>query len=55
MYILQAIDYMSKWAKAILTRTNTARITVRFLRENIFSEYGMPRAIISEQDNHFDN
>ena len=37
------------------TRTIEARVVVKFLRKNIFSRYGMPRAIISDQGTHFDN
>ena len=54
-YILLAIDYVSKWVEAMLSKTTEARVVVKFLRENIFSRYGMPRAIISDQDTHFDN
>jgi len=30
-------------------------VVVKFLRENIFARYGMPRLIISDQRTHFDN
>ena len=46
-YILLAVDYVSKWVEAMLTKTTKARAVIKFLRENIFSRYGMPRAIIS--------
>jgi len=36
VYILLAVDYVSKWVEAIPTRTNGARVMVKFLRENIF-------------------
>ena len=54
-YILLAIDYVSKWVKAVPTKTTEARVVVKFLRENIFSRYGMPRAIIRDPGTHFDN
>jgi len=54
-YILLAVDYVSKWIGVMPTRTNEARVIVKFLRENIFSSYGMPRAIISDRSTHFDN
>jgi len=47
-YILLAVDYVSKWVKAVPTRINEAKVLVKFLRKNIFSRYGMPRAIISD-------
>jgi len=55
VYILLAIDYVSKWAEAILTRINEDRVVIKFLRENTFSRYDMPGAIISEQGTHFNN
>lgn len=54
-YILLCVDYVSKWVEAIPTRTNESRVVVKFLRENIFARYGMPRLIISDQGTHFDN
>jgi len=47
-YILLAIDYLPKWVEAIPSRTNEAKVVVKFLRENTFSRYGMPRAIITD-------
>jgi len=54
-YILLTVDYVSKWIEAIPTRTNDARVVIKFLRENIFARSGMPRAIISDQGTHFTN
>lgn len=36
LYILLAIDYVSKWDEAIPTRTNDATMVSRFLKKNIF-------------------
>ena len=47
-YILLDVDYVSKGIKVIPTRTNDAKVVVKFLRENIFPRFGMPRAIISD-------
>ena len=41
-YILLAVDYVSKWVEAIPSRTNDAKVVVKFLRENIFARFGMP-------------
>jgi len=54
-YILLYVDYVSKWVEAIPVRTNESKVVVKFLRENIFARYGMPRLIISNQGIHFDN
>jgi len=51
-YIVLCVDYVSKWVEAILARTNGSRVVVKFLRENIFTRYGMPRLIISDQGPH---
>jgi len=54
-YILVAVDCVSKWVEAIPTRTNDNRVVVKFLKENIFSRFGTPRAIISDNGTHFYN
>jgi len=45
---LLAVEYVSKWVEAIPSMTNKAKVIVKFLRENIFARFGMPRAIISD-------
>ena len=47
-YILVAVDYVSKWVEAVATRTNDHKVVVNFLKTNIFSKFGTPRAIISD-------
>ena len=54
-YILVAVHYVSKWVETILTRTNDNKVVVKFLKENIFSRFGTPRAIISDNETHFCN
>jgi len=54
-YILVAVDYVSKWIKAMATRTNDHKFIVKFIQANIFSRFGMPRAIISDGGKHFCN
>ena len=49
------MDYVSKWVEAVPSRTNDAEVVVKFLRENIFARFGIPRAIISDQGTHFHN
>ncbi|GJW34588.1 reverse transcriptase domain-containing protein [Tanacetum coccineum] len=49
-YILVAVDYVSKWAKAQALPTNDARVVVTFLKK-LFCHFGMPKALISYRDN----
>ena len=55
LYILLAVDYVSKWVKEIPTRTNDARVVAQFLRSHIFSRFGTPRALITDNGTHFYN
>ena len=55
LYILVAVDYVSKWVEAIACRTNDHKVVVKFLRENVFARFGTPRAIISDGGKHFCN
>ena len=54
-YILVAMDYVSKWVEAIPSTTNGNKVVIKFLKENIFSRFGTPRAIISDNGTHFCN
>ena len=54
-YILVGVDYVSKWVEAIPCKCNDHRVVLNFLKENIFSSFGVPKAIISEWGTHFCN
>jgi len=54
-YIFLTVDHVPKWVEAVPTKTTEVRVVVKFPRENIFTRYGMPRAIFSDQGTHFDN
>ena len=47
LYILLAVDYVSKWVEAIACPRNNANTVVGFLQKNILSRFGTPRTIIS--------
>ncbi|RVW77833.1 Pol polyprotein [Vitis vinifera] len=47
-YILVGVDYVSKWVEAIPCKHNDHRVVLKFLKENIFSRFGVPKAIISD-------
>ncbi|KAJ0827403.1 putative nucleotidyltransferase, Ribonuclease H [Helianthus annuus] len=55
LYILVAVDYVSKWIEAIATRTNDHSVVCKFVQSNIFSRFGIPRVIISDGGSHFKN
>ncbi|XP_012435462.1 uncharacterized protein LOC105762096 [Gossypium raimondii] len=54
VYILLAVDYVSKWVEVVALPTNDARSVTKFLHKNIFTRFGTPRAIISDKGSHFD-
>ncbi|XP_076932374.1 uncharacterized protein LOC143597880 [Bidens hawaiensis] len=55
LYILVAVDYVSKWVEAIVTRTNDHAVVCKFVQSNIFARFGIPRVIISDGGTHFKN
>ena len=55
VYILVAVDYVSKWVEAIATPKDDARVVIKFLKKNIFSRFRVPRALISDEGTHFCN
>ena len=55
LYILLAVDYVSKWVETIPTRTNDASAVAKFLRTHIFTRFGTPRALITDGGTHFFN
>ena len=55
IYILLAVDYVSKWVEAAACPKNDANTVVGFLQRNILSRFGTPRTIISDEGSHFAN
>ena len=47
-YILVGFDYVSKWVEAIPCKANDHRVVLKILKENIFSRFMVPKAIISD-------
>ena len=54
-YILVEVDYVSKWVEEVALPENDGKSVVAFLKKNIFSRFGTPRAIISDGGSHFCN
>ena len=55
IYILLAVDYVSKWVEAAACPKNDANTVVGFLQRNILNRFGTPRTIISDGGSHFSN
>ena len=55
LYILLAVDHVSKWVEAVACSRNDANTVVTFLQRNILSRFGTPRTIISDGGSHFAN
>jgi hypothetical protein len=53
LYIILAVYYVSKWVEAIACKVNDHKVVLKFLREHIFSRFGMPKAVISDNGKHF--
>ncbi|XP_071740292.1 uncharacterized protein [Rutidosis leptorrhynchoides] len=54
LYILLAIDYVSKWPEAKPLPTNDAQVVITFLM-GLFARFGTPKALISDRGTHFCN
>ena len=55
LYILLALDYVSKWVEAIAFPENDANTIMGFIQRNILSKFGAPITIISDEGSHFAN
>ena len=54
-YIIVATNYLTKWVEAKANVKNDAITTAKFLYENIFTRFGLPIEIVSNQGVHFIN
>nr|XP_016468290.1 PREDICTED: uncharacterized protein K02A2.6-like [Nicotiana tabacum] len=54
-YILVAVDYVSMWAEVVGLPIDDAKVVVNFVKNNIFTRFGTPRALISDRGTHFCN
>ena len=55
LYILLAVDYVSKWVEATACPKNDANTVLGFLQRNIMTRFRAPRTIISDGGSHFAN
>jgi len=54
-YILTCVDHFSKWAEAIALRNHTAASVARVLMVHVFSRFGAPRQLLSDQGREFES
>ncbi|XP_048623896.1 uncharacterized protein LOC125592620 [Brassica napus] len=55
LYIMVAVDYVSKWVEAIASPTNDARVVTKMFKSIIFPRFGVPRVVISDGGTYFIN
>jgi hypothetical protein len=54
-YIITAIEYLTRWAKATLVKDYSIETTTHFLFEQVITRFGCPRILMSDQGTHFIN
>ena len=45
LYIFVGVDYVSKWVEAVPCRAADHRVVLKFLKENIFSRFRVPKVM----------
>ena len=53
LYILVAVDYISKWLEAIDSPKNDSAVVMKLFKSIIFPRFGVPRIVISDVGKHF--
>ena len=54
-YIIAVMDYLMRWTEAALVVDCTAAMAGRFLFENIVTQFGCSRILMSDHGSHFIN
>ena len=54
-YIVIVVDHFSKWADAFAVRSHKAPIVAKILVDHVFSRYGMPKRLLSDQAPEFES
>lgn len=54
-FIIVAVDYFTKWAKAMPTLTEDGHTEAQFLFNHVITKFGVPQAIVTDHGKHFRN
>jgi hypothetical protein len=54
-YIIVAVDYFTKWVKAMPMFKDDGETTTLFLFNQIIARFGIPREIVTDHGSHFQN
>ena len=54
-YIIIAMDYFTKWAKAMPTYVEYGKTAALFLCNHIIARFGVPQSIVTDHGSHFHN
>lgn len=54
LYILVAIDYVSKWVEVVSSPTNNHKVVIKLFKHILFARFGVPKAVISDGESNFD-
>ncbi|PKI66788.1 hypothetical protein CRG98_012794 [Punica granatum] len=55
LFILVAIDYFTKWIKAITLASVTAKVVASFLKRDIIARYGVPATLVIDNAKNLNN
>ncbi|XP_010507049.1 PREDICTED: uncharacterized protein LOC104783609 [Camelina sativa] len=55
LYVLVAVDYVSKWVDSLASPTNDSKVVLKMFKHIIFPRFGVPRVVISDGGTHFIN
>ena len=52
-WILTATDFFTKWVESIPTRNAIDNVIISFIQENIFSRFGCPKKLLTDNAKYF--